>query len=134
METAIQEKPSISEEKTAKAALKTFFNIATVWKLSTKEQKTLLGLQADSTFFKYKKGDVKTLPRDTLERVSYILGIYKDLQILLPDEEAADQWVKKPNTAPFFGGQSALNRMLSGNVADLYIVRKYLDAERGGWA
>jgi hypothetical protein len=30
-----------------------------------------------------------------------------------------------------FGGRSALDRMLSGNVADLYIVRQYLDAQRG---
>jgi hypothetical protein len=40
--------------------------------------------------------------------------------------------VSKPNTAPLFGGQSALARMLSGNVADLYVVRQYLDAVRGG--
>jgi hypothetical protein len=39
--------------------------------------------------------------------------------------------VRKPNTAPPFGGRSALERMLSGQVADLYVVRQYLDAERG---
>ena len=72
------------------------------------------------------------LTRDTLERVSYILGIYKALQILLPDPAAADAWVRKPNTAPLFGGAAALQRMLSGNVADLYVVRQYLDAWRGG--
>ena len=44
---------------------------------------------------------------------------------------AADEWVRKPNTAPPFGGGSALERMLSGQVADLYVVRQYLDAERG---
>ena len=27
--------------------------------------------------------------------------------------------------------RSALERMLSGQVADLYVVRQYLDAERG---
>jgi hypothetical protein len=30
-----------------------------------------------------------------------------------------------------FGGRSALDRMLSGNVADLYQVRQYLDSQRG---
>jgi hypothetical protein len=53
---------------------------------------------------------------------------------LLPDTSAADGWVRKPNHAHIFGGKSALDRMLSGNVADLYVVRKYLDAMRGGWA
>ncbi len=71
------------------------------------------------------------LPQDTLERLSYILGIYKALQILLPNPRAADEWVRKINQAPQFGGRSALERMLSGQVADLYIVRQYLDAERG---
>ena len=66
-----------------------------------------------------------------LERLSYLLGIYKSLQILLPDPVAADAWVRRPNTALLFGGRSALERMLSGQVADLYVVREYLDAQRG---
>jgi len=60
-----------------------------------------------------------------------LLGIYKALQLLLPDTHAADEWIHKPNTAPPFGGRSALERMLTGNVADLYVVRQYLDAQRG---
>jgi len=72
------------------------------------------------------------LTRDTLERISYVLGIYKSLQILLPDPAAADGWIRRPNDAPPFGGKPALARMLSGNVADLYVVRKFLDGLRGG--
>ena len=67
-----------------------------------------------------------------LERISYVLGIYKALQILLPETERADAWVTTPNAAPLFGGDSALTRMLGGNVGDLYAVRQYLDAQRGG--
>jgi hypothetical protein len=72
------------------------------------------------------------LSRDVLERLSNILGIYKSLAILLPDVKAADEWVRKPNAAPVFGGKSALDRMLAGNVSDLNLVRRYLDAQRGG--
>ena len=61
-----------------------------------------------------------------------MLGIYKALQILLPDERAADEWVRRPNSAVPFGGRSALERMSSGQVADLYVVRQYLDAQCGG--
>jgi len=50
-----------------------------------------------------------------------------------PQPEAADAWIRKPNSAAPFGGKPALERMLSGNVADLYVVRQYLDAQRGGW-
>jgi hypothetical protein len=115
-------------------ALKAFFRIARLWGLSPKEQMTLLGLSARSTFYKWQKDPAVELPRDTLERLSYILGIWKALQILLPDEAAADRWIRQPNAAPLFAGRSALDQMLSGQVADLYRVRQYLDAERGGWA
>ena len=115
-------------------ALRTFFRIADLWGLSTDEQMTLLGVTARSTFFKWKKNPNTVLPKDALERISYVLGIYKAIQILLPDEKAADEWVKRPNTAPPFGGRSALDRMMSGQVADLFVVRQYLDAQRGGWA
>lgn len=115
-------------------ALRTFFRIAELWGLSVDDQMTLLGVTARSTFFKWKKDANAILPKDTLERISYVLGIYKALQILLPDERAADTWVKRANTAPLFGGRSALDRMLCGQVADLFVVRQYLDAQRGGWA
>ena len=119
---------------TARAALRTFFRICELWDLDTAQQMKLLGTASRSTFFKWKKEGAATLPRDTLERISYILGIYKALQILLPNEDAADSWVRRPNSASIFGGRSALDRMLSGNVSDLYVVRQYLDAQRGGWA
>jgi antitoxin Xre/MbcA/ParS-like protein len=115
-------------------ALRAFFRIAELWKLSVAEQMILLGITARSTFFHWKKHHEVELPKDTLERISYLLGIYKALQILLPASEAADAWVRQPNQAPAFGGRSALQRMLSGHVADLFVVRRYLDAQRGGWA
>ena len=60
--------------------------------------------------------------------------VYKALQILLPDEKAADEWIKRPKAASPFNGSAALDRMMSGQVADLCLLREYLDAKRGGWA
>src|SRR5713101_62004 len=129
----ITPKPAQHDRKALSGpALRTFFRIAEKWELSNEEQMTLLGVDARSTFFKWKRERDGLLSRDTLERVSYILGIYKALQILLPNEQAADTWIRRPNTAPLFGGKSALDRMLSGKVSDLYVVRQYLDAQRGG--
>jgi hypothetical protein len=111
--------------------LRAFFSIAAAWKLSTSQQRKLLGDPASSTFFKWKRELGGNLPRDVLERISYVLGIYKALQILIPDAERADTWISRPNSAPMFEGRSALERMLGGNVGDLYAVRQYLDAQRG---
>lgn len=114
-------------------ALRAFFAIATAWGLHASQERRLLGDPPASTFFKMKREKQGTLSRDLLERVSYVLGIYKALQILFPDPARADAWIKAPNAAPCFGERSALDRMLSGNVADLFVVRQYLDAQRGGW-
>jgi hypothetical protein len=113
------------------AGLRAFVRIAEAWGLTVAEQLKLLGIGSRSTYFKWRREQSPRLAQDTLERLSYLLGIYKSLQILLPDPRAADEWVRKPNSAPPFGGRSALERMLSGQVADLYVVRQYLDAERG---
>ncbi|MEO8723407.1 MAG: antitoxin Xre-like helix-turn-helix domain-containing protein [Sphingobium sp.] len=110
-------------------ALRTFFRIADAWGLKEQEQMRLLGLESRSTYQSWKRGVVAALPKDALERISYVMGIYKGLQILLP--KTADEWVRKPNMAQIFGGNSALQRMMSGNVADLYVVRQYVDGQRG---
>lgn len=134
MPTRAQEQAAVFRKDLSGPALRTFFRIAELWGLTVDEQMTLLGVSARSTFFKWKKSREAALPRDTLERISYVLGIYKALQILLPDETSADGWVRRSNTAAPFAGRSALDRMLSGQVADLFVVRQYLDAQRGGWA
>ena len=41
------------------------------------------------------------------------------------------EWIGRAKTAPLFGGRTALERMLGGQVADLFVVRQYLDAQRG---
>ncbi|GAB2540096.1 antitoxin Xre/MbcA/ParS toxin-binding domain-containing protein [Rhodanobacter koreensis] len=115
----------------AAPALRSFFRLAEQWKLRIADQRKLLGDPPESTFYKWKRQQEGSLGRDTIERISYLLGIWKALQILFPDPAQADAWLHKPNQALLFGGHSALERMLSGNVADLYVVRQYLDAQRG---
>jgi hypothetical protein len=125
--------PTLTEMSAA--GLRAFFNIARDWELGVDEQIVLLGSPGRSTFFKWKHApESARLGRDTLERLSLLLGIYKGLQILLPQPAAADAWIKRPNSAPPFGGRRALDRMLAGNISDLVAVRQYLDAMRGGWA
>ena len=130
-EPSRSETPSERGARLGPAAMRGFFNIARLWHLSQQEQQTLLALPR-STLAKYRAHPESVqLSPDTLERISYLLGIYKALQILIPDPQQADEWVRRPNTAPLFGGTPALSRMLGGHVADLFVVRQYLDAERG---
>ena len=117
----------------AAAGLRAFERIAQAWGLSVDEQLCLLGQPPRSTYFAWRKHPEKaSLSRDTLERLSNLLGIYQSLQVLLPDAAAADAWVRQPNTAAPFGGGTALARLLAGNVSDLNLVHRYLDSVRGG--
>lgn len=102
-----------SSQEMAVTGLRICHRIADAWGLSKSEQTKLLGVSSQSN----------EVQPDSLERFSYILGIYKNLRILFPTEERANQWVKKPNKA--FGGRSALDIM----IEDPAIVRRYLDAQ-----
>jgi Protein of unknown function (DUF2384) len=111
------------------AAKRAFFRIMEAWDIGDAEARVLLGAPSRSTFYNYKRGEGGALSADTLERVSYVLGIYKALKLLFPNPQQADGWMRKPNAA--FGGRSALERVLGGKVVDLASVRAYLDAVRG---
>jgi hypothetical protein len=124
---------NLQSASAGEAAMRAFWRLAESWKLTTAEQMVLLGV-GRTTLYQWKQGKVGPLDRHVLERLSYLFGIYAALQILLPVPERANEWIRKPNAAPFLAGGSALDRMLGGQVADLYVVRQYLDAQRGGKA
>ncbi len=118
----------------SKTLLPTLFNIFEKWQLSGKQQMILLGLTNEKTLYNWKsKPSSAKLSKDLLERASYILGIYKSLQILIPEAQLADDWLSTPNDNPHFNGKAPLDRMLAGHVVDLADVRQFLDAQRSGW-
>jgi uncharacterized protein (DUF2384 family) len=121
--------PSGFTSRTDNPSYSPFFALAKEWGLGTDEQITLLGRPSRSTYFNWKKGLGGGSP-DTEERISHLLAIYKALNILFPDPERAAAWLRRPNR--FFEGRTALSVMLNGQLADLVLVRNYVDAQRGG--
>lgn len=115
----------------AAAGLRTFFNIAAAWKLNDSEQAILLGLAGTSALSGLREGRVALADAETLERLSLIFGIFRALNTIFAAPEHADEWLRRPNKSPLFEGRTALDRMLMGNVSDLYAVRRHLDAECG---
>ena len=130
---SINTKTAVSKHDLNRVAVKLFFGIADEWGLKEEECRTLAGLGTRTTLHtwrqKLKSGERIKLPNDTLERLSYIAGIYKGIQILFSDANQWKIWIRKPNKD--FGGTSALDRMLAGRVVDLVDVRRYLDGWRG---
>lgn len=113
------------------AAMRTYPNIVRDWQLREHDAALLLGVP-DATYRRWKQTpDKARLDQSQMERMSLILGIYKALQILLPRSDAADSWLRRANRNPLFSGQPPLDRLRSGLVSDLYVVRQHLDATRG---
>ena len=118
-------------------AIKAMLNIAAKWALTESDIGTLMGGVSIPTVRRWKRqlrdtGRVQSpLGRDQLDRVSYLLGIYKALHILFPDPSQADGWVRRANNGAGFEGRSALDVMRQGGMEDLRQVRRYLDGWRG---
>jgi len=109
--------------------LRAFFHIAKAWMLSAQEQSAILGRPIGAASPKLEVGEADGLPPETLERISYVLGIYRALHTLFPDQQQADSWLRRPNSAAPFKGASALALMCTGHLSDLATVREYLDAQ-----
>lgn len=132
-------KPEINIQTKAKrgelgrVAVKLFLGITDDWDLTENEKLVLTGHESRTTLNQWRQKveaneDIK-LSRDTLERLSYVAGIYKALQLLFPNPEQWSNWIRRPNRD--FGGNPALEHMLGGKVVDLADVRRYLDSWRG---
>lgn len=122
--------PPAPDRTAIAVGMRAFFAIMEKWSLGYDEASTLLGQPGRSTYYGWKRGDVGNVVHglDLATRISYVLGIFKSLEIIYEQPGLADTWVHKPNDA--FGGQSALERMLGGQIVDLARVREYLDSER----
>lgn len=117
-------------EKLSPSAIKAFFNILERWSVRDEDARTLLGGVSNGQFYAMKKDPERTLDSDTLTRVSFLIGIFKALNILY-SEKLADAWVQRPNTNSIFGGRTALTYMMEGGLPAMQIVRRLLDARRG---
>lgn len=119
----------MSEDVNARRALDTVFNIAEAWGLSEDEEAAILGQLDREALRAWRDERGPEIGEETKLRISYVLGIFRAINTLLPIPEQADAWMRKSNKAPIFGGRSALDRMTDGEIDDLKIVRQYLDAE-----
>jgi hypothetical protein len=116
------------------AAVRAFENLARAWGMDLRERRAALGNISKQTIYNWRERPERArLNGDQLDRVSYLLGIYKALHILFTRPEQADSWIRRPNAALPFGGKPAADLMFSGRIEDLIRVRRYVDGARGVW-
>lgn len=117
-------------ERLSPSAVRAFFNIAGRWSIRDEDAKILLGGISNGPYYEMKKSPDRVLDTDRLLRISYLVGIFKALNILY-SKKLADAWVTLPNSNRIFGGQTPLAYMLSGGLPAMQTVRRLLDARRG---
>jgi hypothetical protein len=124
---------SLPERKRlSESAIKAFFNIMDCWKVRDEDARMLLGGVTNGPYYEMKKRpEGRVLDADKLLRVSYLVGIFKALNIL-NGQELADEWVRLPNTNRIFDGSTPMEYMTKGGVPAMQTVRRLLDARRGG--
>lgn len=113
------------------SALKAFFNIVSCWQIRDDDAMRLLGGMASSSYYAMKKSPRRSLDPDTMLRISYLVGIFKALNIL-HSKALADRWVTLANRNPIFRGITPLEYMIRGGIPAIQVVRRLLDARRGG--
>jgi len=118
-------------ERLSAPALKAFFNIMARWRVRDEDARALLGGVSNGPFYEMKRQPDRVLDADRLTRISYLVGIFKALNIL-HGRALADEWVHLPNRNPVFAGQSPLDYMMRGGLPALQTVRRLLDARRAG--
>jgi hypothetical protein len=115
----------------AEAGARAIVNLFDRWSLRDEEACQILGGISRSTWTRWKAGNFGRIDRDLATRLSLLLGIHKGIRYLYADKQLGYEWIRKPNSN--FNGQSALDVMMGGSIFALARVRRYLDAERGGW-
>jgi len=113
------------------AALRAFLSIMRHWGVRDEDARVLLGGISNGTFYQWKQAGTKLLDQDRLMRISYLIGIFKSLNILF-SATLADRWMQLPNANEIFAGRTPLEYMLRGGTPAMDTVRQLLDARRGG--
>ena len=119
-------------ERLSPSALKAFFNVVGRWGVRDEDARHLLGGVTNGPYYEMKKNPKgRVLDADKLLRISYLIGIFKALNIL-HSRSLADEWVRLPNTNRIFVGSIPLAYMMKGGAPAMQTVRRLLDARRGG--
>jgi hypothetical protein len=124
----------VSPRDLSAPAVRAFVKIAIAWQMDLAEQRAALGGISRQTIYNWREHPERArLSDDQLDRISYLLGIYKALHILFTRPEQADSWIRRANSSVPFGGRAAAELLFSGRMLDLIRVRRYLDGARGAW-
>jgi len=125
MECTGDSSPAVPADKAA-VALKGFWHIMAQWGCTEAEQKQLLGV-SQTEFDELTAEKSAEMPGQLLQRISYLMGIARALDMLYPSDDRAAERIRQPTTDEPFCGLSPLAFMLADPQEGLKLTRRYFD-------
>lgn len=117
---------AIDAQQEAAALFRGSLDLFEQWGMTDEQAAMLLDLPL-RTYRRWKENGIGKCSSVCHARLSNLMGIRKALMMIFREPQRACSWIRTDNSA--FGGETALQVMLSGELTDIMRVRRYLDAE-----
>ena len=112
------------EQHVSGPALAAFLRVSAAWRLEEPQERMLLGQPSAETLRNWKQSRTGALSLDQVERISYVLRIFR----LLQDSAGATDWLSAPRDEPIFGGRRPIDVMCLEDIRGLRQVAQFLQA------
>ena len=110
------------EQHVSGPALAAFLRVSAAWGLDEPQERMLLGQPSPETLKSWKANRTGALSLDQVERISYVLRIFR----LLQEHNGATAWLLAPRTEPIFGGRRPIDVMCLEDIRGLRQVAQFL--------
>lgn len=108
-------------------ALRVFRGISRAWRMDFRAEMRLLALPRP-VWSRIARDSSEALTSKALRRIVFLAQVFEAINMMFPPERA-DAWMRAPNTAPMFGGRSAIELMIDSGPPAAIAVRQYLLSE-----
>ena len=125
-QTAMNRRP-LYEQHVSGPALAAFLRVSAAWGLDEPQERMLLGQPSSETLRNWKQNRTGALSLDQVERISYVLRIFR----LLQESQGAIGWLSAPREEPIFGGRRPIDVMCLEDIRGLRQVAQFLQALAG---
>ena len=110
------------EQHVSGPALAAFLRVSAAWGLDEPQERMLLGQPSPETLKSWKANRTGALSLDQVERISYVLRIFR----LLQEQQGATAWLLAPRAEPIFGGRRPIDVMCLEDIRGLRQVAQFL--------
>lgn len=122
------------EQHVSGPALAAFLRVSTAWSLDEAQERMLLAQPSAETLRDWKLNRAGALSLDQVERISYVLQIFRLLQASPAASDGVNaqtppvEWLRAPRNEPIFGGRRPLDVMCLEDIRGLRQVAQFLQA------